>query len=61
MITLFIVLKEQLTVSVDDLASLHYLIFASHSSSIIHRFKGPHSKKFLTVLVEYFNARRLLY
>ena len=39
MITLFIVLKEQLTVSVDDLASLHYLIFASHSSSIINRFK----------------------
>ena len=40
---MFIVLKEQLTVSVDDLASLQstYLIFASH---IIHRFKaGPHS------------------
>ena len=55
---MFIVLKEQLTVSVGDLASLHT---QSLPAIVAPSFTGLKVRKiyktFLIVLVEYFNAR----
>ena len=55
---MFIVLKEQLTVSVDDLTSLHT---KSLPTIVAPSFTGLKVrivyKTFLIVLVEYFNAR----